>query len=102
MDVLTTIEWELNDRGTYHAETEFSPEDWALLNRAMMRAESRLLLKDADNLDADSVCRTSEQRSLDALVQIEQPGTPVFIQLRHVSDSAPKMGGEVRVLAAIL
>lgn len=70
MDVLATIEFEIDDRGMYHAEQDFSAEDGSLLARAVMRAESKLLLEDADILDVGPVWRTPEQRRADAFVQI--------------------------------
>ena len=70
MAVVATIEWEIDDRGMYHAEQEFSAVDLPVLSRALMRAESKLLLEDTDKLNTGSVTRTPAQRRADAFVLI--------------------------------
>ena len=60
--VFTTMDYEDDDDGGFYYEREVTPEDSALFTRAMMRAEAKLLLSDADAFEPYSACRTSSQR----------------------------------------
>lgn len=60
--VFTTMDYEEDDDGGFYYEREVSTEDSALFARAMMRAEAKLLLSDADAFEPYSECRTANQR----------------------------------------
>jgi hypothetical protein len=51
-----------------------TPEDTGLVVRALLRAEAKLLLDDADTFDPTTTTRTPEQRRADALVEIATAG----------------------------